>query len=72
MKRFKVTLIQEADDEDLDREDIEEFGEVGAGNVAYEWTVRAKDADEALDLFHLNVPIALLETYWWEAEEVDE
>jgi hypothetical protein len=70
-KRFKVVLTQECEDDTLDSEDINEFGEHGKGGVAYEWTIMAEDEDKAIDLFHLNVPISLLENYSWEAEEIE-
>jgi hypothetical protein len=70
--RFRVILVQMAEDEDLDSDDVDFFGECGAGNTAYEWECRGEDEDEVLDTFHATVPIAVLEDYEWNVEEIAE
>lgn len=56
MKKFKIIVTQLVENEELCHDDIETdpSGE-------YEYT--AKNEDEALDQFHLEIPIACLDDY---------
>ena len=72
MAKFKITVTQNVPCGDLDRDDIEEFGEHENGDVVREETVTADSEDEALDDFNADVPIALPENYDVEAEEVSD
>ena len=70
MPRYRITLTQATDDGNLDHDDREEFGECGDGGVAYEYETDARDKEEALDIFHSTIPIACVDDYEWESEEV--
>ena len=60
--RWKVTVIQATGDEQLHSEDV---------NVAGEYLITAGDKGGALDLFHLTVPIKVLDCFHIEVEPDD-
>lgn len=63
MKTYKITVKQIVPEEELAREDRDE-------NPTGEYEHRAENEDEALDEFHAEIPIACLDDFDIEIEEL--
>jgi hypothetical protein len=71
MLRFKISVTQKVETKYVDHDDWNEFGhDTSIGDVVRTTYIRAADEDEALDKFHEEQPISLLENYEVEAKEV--
>ena len=70
MPRFKITMTQLVDDDELDSDDRAEHGEHGVDGTFEASVIEADTEEHALDEFHASVPIAVLDDYDIDCEEV--
>lgn len=63
IKNFKITVTQLVDDADLDHDDIDD-------NPKGDHVFNAESEEEALDVFHWNVPIACLDHFDIECHQI--
>lgn len=70
MARYTITVTQTCAPGDLDHDDRSEFGEHEAGDVVRTEECTARSEDDALDRFHDETPIACLDNYDIQIEEV--
>lgn len=64
---IKLTLVVHPND--MNYKDQEEFDPCGKGDVIREVDIQAASEDEALDIFHNENPIAMLEHFSIDCEE---
>jgi len=70
MPRYRITMKQLVDDDELDWDDQEEHGEHGVDGTFEAAVIDAVGVEDALDRFHASVPIAVLDDYEINCEEV--
>jgi hypothetical protein len=67
--RFKITMTQLVDNDELDYDDRLDLGEHGLDGSFVAATIDAVSEEDALDRFHASVPIGVLENYEINIEE---
>lgn len=73
MREFKISLKVLVPFSEMDFDDQEQFPEFKNNpDYVYQWDDEAKTRSEALDEFHWRVPIACLDDFEIECEEVGE
>jgi len=71
MKKFKITIIQKVESDQLDPDDASFFGtKWDEGDSIFTQEVEAPTEDLALDEFHAAIPIAVLDHFELEITEV--
>ena len=70
MPRYRITMTQLVDDDELDTDDQDEHGEHGVEGTFVASVIDAVTEEDALDRFHASVPIHVLDDYEINCKEV--